>query len=190
LNVLEGYANATHNMVVKELIRGWDSFDREAYAKRILSHTWRNEKELSLERLPSLEGIQYFTNIARLTLLGCPQVVDLSPLAHLPQLSRLFLSLCPRVHDLSPIGNLTQMTELGLYNCSLVSDLSPLASLSQLLVLELYHCPRVTDLSPLAELVNLKKIYLIHPINLPLFIPQSLEGKIEFVVEPEPRHWI
>ena len=183
LDVLEGYTNDAHKLVVKELLRGWDSFDRETYARRVLSPAWRNNKELRLVRPTSLEGLQHLTNISYLILYECPQVKDLSPLASLTQLSHLFLSHCSQVSDLSPLANLIQLSELGLYDCPQVSDLSPLANLTRLLVIQLYHCSRLTDLSPLARLDSLKKLCLVHPVNLQLFIPQSMKEKVTIIVE-------
>jgi len=184
LSVLEQeYVNDRRGPVVKELIKAWDSFDREVYASRVLSQTWQNSRDLRLERLPSLEGVQYFTNISRLTLYECPQVSDLSPLAKMLQLTYLFMSRFPQVSDLSPLANLPQLSELTLYQCPQVSDLSPLARLPQLQVLALYHCPGISDLSPLAELNSLKELKLEQNMYDQVFIPQGMKEKITRVSE-------
>jgi AAA+ ATPase superfamily predicted ATPase len=160
LEVLVGYADDTRSIVVSELVRAWDFFDRQIYAEYILSLTFQNTTSLRLERLPSLIGIPIFTSLTSLTLSNCLHVSDLSPLANLSQLTSLTLSNCPQVSDLSPLANLSQLTSLTLSNCPQVSDLSPLANLSQLASLDLSSCEQVSDLTSLAGLSNLKMLDL------------------------------
>src|SRR5205823_1004404 len=143
LEMLEGYANDT--TVIAELLRAWDAFDRETYARNVLSHLLRNRVDLRLERLPSLDGIQYFTNLTSLNLSGCSQVSDLSPLASLTQLTSLDLSSCSRLSDLSLTG-LKQLILLNLSHCSHLSTLS-LMDLTQLTSLDLSHFSRLSTLS-------------------------------------------
>jgi len=157
LEMLEKYANDTRSTVTNELLRAWDSFDRETFARRVLSQTFRNRPGLYLEHLSSLHAIQYFTStkLTSLTLSNCSQVRDLTPLANLTQLTSLTLRDCAQVSDLSPLANLTQLTSLTLRDCAQVSDLSPLANLTQLTSLNLRNCAQVSDLSPLANLTQL-----------------------------------
>src|SRR5260370_2008421 len=63
LETLKEYACDDSPTVIDELLRAWDFFDRETYTKNVLAQTFRNRSELTLERLPSLEGIKYFTNL-------------------------------------------------------------------------------------------------------------------------------
>jgi len=161
LDKLEEYANDSREAVVNELLKAWDSFDRETYARRVLSRTFRDTSRLRLERLPSVDGIQYFTNLTELDLAGCEQISDLSPLASLTQLKRLDLAGCKQISNLGPLASLTQLTELDLVDCEQVSDLGPLASLTQLIELDLTGCKQINDLSPLASLTQLAKLYLV-----------------------------
>jgi len=163
LDVLKGYATDNHSTVMNELIKGWDYFDREAYAKYILSQIFHNRTSLSrndlnMEYLPSLNGFQYFTSLTSLDLSSCQQVRDLSPLASLTSLTSLNLRECEQISDLSPLASLTSLTSLDLSSCQQVRDLSPLASLTSLTSLDLSRCWQVRDLSPLAKLSNLQSL--------------------------------
>jgi hypothetical protein len=109
LEVLEGYANDSRSTVINELLRAWDYFDRETFARRILTHTFRINSVLRLSNPPSLDGMQYFTNLTSLNLTNCSQVSDLSPLAGLTQLTSLVLTNCSQVSDLSPLAEITQL---------------------------------------------------------------------------------
>ncbi len=155
LKFIEGYAQDTRSTVIDELTKAWSSFDRKEYAQRILTQAIQGRSYLQLERISSLDGFQFLTNLTRLYLNGCKQVSDLSPLANLTGLTELYLAYCEQVSDLSPLANLTGLTELYLNGCEQVSDLSPLANLTGLTKLYLDGCEQVSDLSPLANLTSL-----------------------------------
>ncbi len=113
LEMLEGYAKDKRSTVIHELLRAWDSFDREDFARRVLSRTYLNRAELILSNsLPTFSGLQYFTNLTKLNLPNT-QASDLSPLANLTQLTSLTLQ-GTQASDLSPLANLTQLTSLDL----------------------------------------------------------------------------
>jgi hypothetical protein len=109
LEALEGYANDTRSKVYDELLKAWESFDREDYAKRVLSQTLRKRTELHLERHSSLEGMQYLTALTSLDLRNCPQLSDLAPLASLITLTSLRLHSCPQVKDISALIELRNL---------------------------------------------------------------------------------
>jgi NACHT domain len=157
LETLEGYANNPSLPIVDELLNAWDSFERETYARQVLSHALQYSSNLSMENPPSLDGVQYFTSLTELQLSDCSAVSDLSPLKDLTQLTKLNLSDCSAVSDLSPLAALTELTELHLSDCSAVSDLSPLADLIQLKVLNLSGCSHLSvfDLLSLTQLEKL-----------------------------------
>jgi len=83
----------------------------------------------------SLEGAQYLTGIAELSLAGNPttdqpEFSDLSPLAGLVNLTSLDVS-GNQVSDLSALAGLTNLTDLNVA-ANHVTDLSPLAGLTNL----------------------------------------------------------
>src|SRR5258708_7410138 len=156
LEGLEGYANNAPPPIVDELLNAWNSFERETYARQVLSDALRYSSNLSMEDLPSLDGFQYFTGLTELHLSGCAAVSDLSPLKDLTQLTRLHLSDCSAVSDFSPLAALTELLELHLSDCSAVSDFSPLAGLIQLMVLHFSGCSFLSVFEPLSFLILLK----------------------------------
>ena len=160
LEVLEGYANDSRSTVLNELLRAWDYFDRETFARRVLSHTMQYHSFLKLSNPPTLDGINYLVSLTSLEIENCLQISDLSPLAGLTQLTELHLYSSLQVSDLSPLAGLTQLTELLLTLGSQVSDLSPLAGLTQLTELLLTGDLQVSDLSPLAGLTQLTELLL------------------------------
>ena len=112
LDVLEGYADDTREIVLTELVKAWEMFNRDIYAMRILSQTFRNKTSVRLERISSLEGIQYLTNLSILDVSGCSQLSDLTPLAGLTNLSTL---------DVSDCNQLTTITLTSLANLSMLN---------------------------------------------------------------------
>ena len=170
LDAIEEYADSPSLTVISELVRAWDSFDREIYAQRVLSKAFKEIKKLRLNGLLSLEGCQYFTNITALTLSGCEKIEDLSPLSALTHLTSLSLSGCEKIEDLSPLSALTHLTSLSLSDCEKIKDLSPLATLTSLTSLKLTFCRIVSDLKPLSKLIHLKFLDLLScPIISNLF---------------------
>ena len=180
LSMLTTYANDTRVEVRHELIKAWESFDGEEYAKQVLSQTLRDTKELSLKRKSSLDGFQYLSQLTTLNFTECRQILDLRPLASLTQLTTLNLADCG-ISDLTPLASLTQLTTLNLADCGMsdltllasltqlttldltrcgMSDLTPLASLTRLTTLDLTRCEHISDLTPLASLTRLTKLYL------------------------------
>lgn len=170
LEMLERYANNASPTIVDELLNAWDSFERETYARQVLSHALQNSSDLSLENLPSLDGFQYFTNLTELHLSGCVEVSDLSPLKNLTQLTKLHLSDCSAVTDLSPLAALTELMELHLTGCAEVRDLSSLEGLTRLKVQNLSGCSHLSafDLLSLTQLerLDLSRCSQLSTINL------------------------
>lgn len=154
LDVLEGYTLDLQDEVVEEILRVWDFFDKKIYAQRILADLLENAKILP-EKLISLEGFQYLSNLKSLSLSGCWQVEDIMPLANLTQLTHLDLTDCGQIKDLAPLMKLPQLTHLSLANCPQIKDITPLLSLTQLTYLDLTECSNITDLIPLTHLHQL-----------------------------------
>jgi hypothetical protein len=132
-NALKGYIHDLRPGIQNELIQAWDSFNRKEYAKCVLLPIFKKSTNLKLERLSSLEGIEYFNHITELVLDDCSQIDDLRPLISLQKLTKLHLLGCSKVEDISPLAQLKNLTFLHLsgYNMK-ISDLTPLASLPKL----------------------------------------------------------
>lgn len=161
LDMLEAYTKDTREIVINELLKAWDSFDREIYAQRIILQLLNNETSFSFSHLPSLDGFQYFTQLTLLNLTECELVTDLTPLSSLTNLTSLDLYGSKLVSDLTPLSGLTNLISLNLSQCSQVSNLTPLSPLTNLNLLYLSRCSQVEDLTPLSHLNNLTSLNLL-----------------------------
>src|SRR5450755_1167777 len=179
LEMLEEYADAVNTEISKELISVWNSFNREEYAKRILSRVFQQQSMhsrnavLRWDRSYSLDGVQYLTSLTELDLSGCSDVEDLTLLAGLINLTAVNLSHCSQVRDLTPLASLKNLTTLDLSYCSQIRDLTPLADLKNLTTLDLSYCSQIRDLTPLADLINLKELW-IREIRNQVIVSKSL----------------
>ena len=204
LSTLERYRDDTRVRVRDELLKAWELFDPEEYARRVLPDVRNLElttsrsvlllllrashlihlKSLSLDNfrgmgIGDLSPLTQLTNLSSLSLSRFEHVSDLSPLAQLTNLSSLSLSGFGQVSDLSPLAQLPNLPRLDLRHLPQVSDLSPLAELTNLSSLKLGGLPQVSDLSPLAELENLNRAFLI---GLPEDVEVSEELAKHFTV--------
>jgi Leucine-rich repeat (LRR) protein len=159
LDMLEGYAGDSREAMIDELLKAWDAFDKEVYARRVLSVTFRDRSDLHLERLSSIDGIQYFTDLTSLDLTGCSQLKDLTPLMGLMGLTSLNLSYCSQLKDLTPLNGLSSLIKLNLMGCTRLNQLS-LTGLISLIELDLTGCTRLSQLS-LTDLTSLTSLSLI-----------------------------
>jgi hypothetical protein len=114
LNILDGYASDQRQTVVNEILKGWDYFDREEYAKRIIN----KRRHLRWDVPSSLDGFQYLTNLESLSLYDSWQLKDLTPLAALKDLKSLTSYSLHNVTDLNPLGNLLNLREINLSGIS------------------------------------------------------------------------
>ncbi len=166
LETLTEYALDEDQLVIDELIKTWDSFDRQTYAERILAQALRNKPNLKLERLFSLDGFQYFKALTSLELSNCPQISDLAPLASLTQLRSLHLDRCSKLSDLAPLAGLIQLDSLALSDCPGISSLASLMTLFTLTGLNLSNCKNVSNFYPLSQLGHLRWLNLYNCIGL------------------------
>lgn len=150
--------------------QAWKSFDREIYARTVISKTKVVRPcdvltEEDIRWLPHIEALDLsstsvrdlgpLANLAMLQWLDLcdTSVNNLSPLASLGKLQKLHLSRTS-VHDLSPLGNLKMLKDLYLDDTTF-SDLSSLANLKELCRL-LLHGTCVNNFSLLRELKELR----------------------------------
>lgn len=104
------------------------------------------------ERIESLEGLQYATNLHTLQLEN-NRISDLSPLSPLSRLRYLFIH-SNLISDLTPLRGLTSLEELQIAH-NLISDLTPLQGLTSLRQLFI-EGNRIQDLRPLRGLTALQ----------------------------------
>ena len=132
LETLGSYSRDSREIIVDELLRAWDSFNGEDFARRVLlSGTYLSlDRDILLERV-RLERIRYLTNLTKLDLSNSLDVNDLSWIEDLKELASLNLENCVQVSDLRPFSGLSNLVYLNLSGCTNVNDLRPLANLSK-----------------------------------------------------------
>jgi Leucine-rich repeat (LRR) protein len=106
---------------------------------------------ISAPAIPSLE---------RLDLGACPQLQDVSGLAHCPKLCQLTLAGCHELEDISPLICCPQLERLRLSYCFALTDIEALGGCHELLYLSLQSCQGLTDVSALANCRKLQKLFL------------------------------
>ena len=106
------------------------------------------------ERIESLEGLQYATNLTELHLYF-NYISDISPLSGLSNLRILYINN-NRILDLTPLRGLTSLEELGL-GWNWISDLTPLQGLTSLRQLFI-EGNRIQDLRPLRGMTGLQAL--------------------------------
>ena len=155
---------------------------RKQIGNSITTHTMSNLKQLNVDGITDLTGLEHAYNITQLSFRGRVNlknnisilteltqltslslwdsaISDISPLTELTQLTSLSLS-CHAISDLSPLAKLTQLTSLSLWDPLLIKDISPLTELAQLTSLKIVR-PAISDLSPLAKLTQLTSLEVI-----------------------------
>ncbi|MBR4623145.1 MAG: leucine-rich repeat domain-containing protein [Clostridia bacterium] len=112
--------------------------------------------DISEERLISLGGIEYFTNLKSIYI-GSSYLKDFSPLAALPHIESISInwSYLETIPDLSGCKELSRMELV----CNQISDLSPLSSIRGLSFLNLSD-NNVTSISPLKNMTSLETLIL------------------------------
>jgi Leucine-rich repeat (LRR) protein len=161
LITLQEYNKDSRQAVTDELLRAWDFFDQETYARKVLS-AWTSlpiSGPTFLERI-QFKRIGYLTNLDALNLSNCLKIQDLTFLENLTRLASLDLSNCQKISNLIPLAKLTNLISLNLRNCLLVNDLDPLQDLINLNFLNLSDCWQVINLSPLSKMMNLRTLNL------------------------------
>ncbi|HOZ08863.1 MAG TPA: leucine-rich repeat domain-containing protein, partial [candidate division Zixibacteria bacterium] len=108
------------------------------------------------QHIADITGVEYFTSLAFLHLLG-NNITDLSPVAGLPALVSLN-AVGNDISDVSPLAGLTGLRDLALSQNPLAT-LAPLAGLGNLTQLSLDYVS-VADLSPLYGLEKLELLRL------------------------------
>src|SRR5262249_40928621 len=107
--VLARYGTDPRPQVQQELIRAWEYFDPEEYARCVLNDSPLNDGKLTLTSRTVLPGLPHLRRLTELTLsLNDDQITELGWLRDVPHLRCLEL-LAPR---LGTLGDLTVHTEL------------------------------------------------------------------------------
>jgi internalin A len=107
-----------------------------------------------------LSGLEYCTNLTRLTMVDASYVnmdIDLAPLSGLRNLEYLSIEYIP-VYDLTSLSGLSKLAYLNINKCE-TGDLTPLENLRELNTLILHDHFNEVDLESISELENLAELY-------------------------------
>jgi hypothetical protein len=114
-------------------------------------------------KLTSLEGIDKFPNVRRLTVLDATRLTDFSKLANLGDLEALVIHGARALSSLAVVSSLTKLRELVLHSCADIDSVEPITNLVALERLELTGNTKISDgdLNPLMKLPKLKRLQLV-----------------------------
>ncbi|GAB3983935.1 NACHT domain-containing protein [Actinoallomurus acanthiterrae] len=180
LDMLSGYGTDPREPVQEELVKGWEYFDPDEYARRVLADAPLVGLSVPASRL--LPAVRHVTRLRSLTSfrgalsdlsflhdLGLPLVElrvaglesgDLSPLAGCAEsLERLQISASAAVGNVAPLCRLPRLTSLVLRTSGL-RDVGFVRDLPALRTLRVGHLEEVTDLSPLRAQTTLETLGL------------------------------
>ncbi|MEV5751349.1 NACHT domain-containing protein [Actinoallomurus sp. NPDC052308] len=181
LDLLAGYGADSRFLVQEELIKGWEYFDPDDYARRVLADApladrWvtvpprlltaaRHVRQLrSLnsagEGLADLSFLHDLDQPISELILGQMESGDLSPLtAHADSLTWVNISTSAVVRDMAPLRRLSNLRSLRLSSSGL-RDLEFVRDLPALDAIGLVHLEEVTDFSPLHAQISLRDLTL------------------------------
>jgi len=180
MDAIKTYGSDTRPQVLREVIRGAESFPTWTYFAEVLRHFTIDA--LDLKSVKSLKGIESLGGLESLSLTLMENIADASPLAHLTKLKKLairgdgralsdlhFLSTLKDLRVLtldSPIGpssleaiqHLSGLEQLSIRDCAHIKDYSPLRDVPNLRVLELEGCDHLPDLSCFDALHHMERL--------------------------------
>jgi hypothetical protein len=180
LELLAGYGNEPRSEVQEELIKGWEYFDADLYARKVLADIPLGDRDLRLSAprlLLSARHVKQLTSLvvdrgvvedlSFLECLGQPlerlgvtslKSGELSPLAaYAGSLKELNIRTDVAVRDFAPLHRLRELTALTATFAGL-ADLEFVRHLPQLNGLHLRMLPDVSDFGPLREQRALRSI--------------------------------
>ncbi|GEM_PF-666798 len=140
LEVLREYGGDNRRTVIRELLRGWRSFDPEQYAKEVLRESPLQGGGLSVSDQESLSAARHLKNLSDLTIEFYGNPADLSVLPELRRVRSLVL-MDARIQNFGPLGEMAGLQRLCVDRCvgypSTLESLSKLANLRTLEMTEL-----------------------------------------------------
>ena len=89
---------------------------------------------------------EFYSSLTQLSLSGCKQIRDITPLQNLGKLEILLLDNCSHFSDIRALQNLGELQVLSLSNCSQLSDITPLQNLEGLGYLNLQGCDALVSI--------------------------------------------
>jgi Leucine-rich repeat (LRR) protein len=186
---LEKFGPDSRVTVARELLRGWQEFPAEEYARRVLSRSPLNYGRVRISSPAELEGAAALFKASVLICSGAGEtataavdwpwralaghpalrevaVADMQglaeppPLGGIPKLSTMRLILLPDLERIAP-GNLPDLERLSLSNLPRLLEVPGIADLGRLRLLRLHNTPELSGLPPLPT--SLERAVLSEP---------------------------
>lgn len=112
LGVLARYGTDPRRRVQQELIRAWEYFDPQEYARRVLADSPLDDGKLTLTSRAVLPGVGYLRHLRELTLdVDDEHITDLTWLRDVPHLHDLHLN-APSLGDLNGLADHSELQRL------------------------------------------------------------------------------
>ncbi|MEV5708873.1 NACHT domain-containing protein [Actinoallomurus sp. NPDC052274] len=178
LDLLAAYGTDPRYLVQEELIKGWEYFDPDDYARRVLADAPLADRILHLPSPRLLSALRHVRQLRRLRI--GDRLADLSFLHHLDQpITHLILSELES-GDLSPLMARADSLEwLNISTLTVVRDMAPLCQLPKLWGLRL-SSSGLRDLGFVRHLPTLDTLMLTHLEEVTDFSP--LQGQTSLTV--------
>ncbi|GAA3636985.1 NACHT domain-containing protein [Microlunatus ginsengisoli] len=159
LEVLKAYRADSRRTVVRELLRGWDNFECDRYAREILSHA-KLEGTLELNDLEALDAVDHLQNVSSVAFTGSSSLRSLSRLRNIDKLTELNLPNGSQIADLQPIEGMTSLKSLLIHQAEMTS--LPILP-DSLQTLKLESCRQLADISALRHHPSIRSLQITQP---------------------------
>src|SRR3954468_12285498 len=179
LDLLAAYGEDPRHDVQKELVKGWEYFDADLYARKVLADTPLTMGRLRVEEPRLLKAARHIKQLTSLFLsadvaadltflhdldqplrhLSVPHLEsgDLSPLvSHAETLQSLDIAIDAEVQSFAPLHRLRKLDDLTVAFGGTAADLEFVRELPQLSRLNFWFLEDLTDLSPLKTQTSLR----------------------------------
>lgn len=180
LDMIAAHRTDSRVTVQREVIRAWDSFDPEEYAKQVLgdapledgrltvddsrhlahAHHIKNLFVLNCQMGGSLKSSEPFSrmhSLHALILRGCSSLLEIEGVRKLEKLGYLNITRCQGLQDLSPLQDVPSLRFLVAISCSGVEDFTPLGSV-ELEALDLDSCQQLVNVQFLRQMKDLTEL--------------------------------
>jgi hypothetical protein len=178
LDLLSGYSGDPRQIVQEELIKGWEYFDPDLYARRVLADAPLAHGHLTVPTPRLLSAVQHLTHLRSITATG--PVPDLSFLRHVDQPLKLLFVKDLQSGDLSPLVSHAETLKYLYIFSDVVEDFTPLLSLQKLREFHL-DAAGITDLSFLRRLPQLKSLDIAKLNKVRDLSPLRAHASLEFL---------
>lgn len=162
LVALRAYRADVRVTVIRELIRGWEYFDRGRYVDDILAHSPLHEGSLGVSDVESLAAVSRISSLSFLTFEGPRSLRSIDGLPGLEYVTRLDLYSCRQLKSLDGLDRCVKLEMLRLGYLSPIERL-PDSLPQSLRDINISYTPDLVDLRSVASLPQLDSMVVMAP---------------------------